>query len=242
MTLKNHVKNALHRLGYHVDRIRPGEFRFNPYEDMARLAGSGKDVVVMDVGANRGQSVLAFRRNFPSSVIHAFEPSPTTFAHLKEATINLENVHLNNSGLGAGSEHRILMEGSQDTVSSLLAPGRDFQWSPASRSVEVSMESLDFYCETKGIASITVLKSDTQGFDLEVLKGAIGMLTQHRVQMIFVELNFLAFYEGMPAFEDVYIFLKKLGFELVSFYNMAWTKSRLGWLDALFIDPNWSGS
>ena len=43
----------------------------------------------------------------------------------------------------------------------------------------------------------------------------------------------------MPSFEEVYLFLKNLGFELVSFYNITWQDSRLGWLDGLFIDPHW---
>ena len=39
--------------------------------------------VICDVGANNGQTVTALRRKFPLAAIHAFEPSPATFAEMQ---------------------------------------------------------------------------------------------------------------------------------------------------------------
>ena len=42
--------------------------------------------------------------------------------------------------------------------------------------VPVRVETLDGYCERHGIDSIDLLKVDTQGYDLNVLKGAAGRM------------------------------------------------------------------
>jgi FkbM family methyltransferase len=238
MTVKLHIKKALLHLGYEVRRIRPEQIGHDPFKDMQRLVDS-KAPVLFDVGANRGQSVAAFREYFPSSNVHAFEPSPSTFELLKAQINGAPNIHLSNIALGANCERKVLIENSQDTVSSLLPPGKEFRWGSVKSRTEVDVRSIDTYCEAAGITRIDILKSDTQGFDYEVLKGGLGMLQRHRIHMIYVELNFLDLYVGMPRFEEMYRFLKELGFDLVSFYNITWQESRLGWLDGLFIDPQW---
>jgi FkbM family methyltransferase len=240
--IKERIKKILLRLGYEVRRVRPEQIGRDPYKDMRRLVTSNEYPILFDVGANRGQSIALFRAHFPLPVIHAFEPAPSTFVRLKEQTVGIPNLHLNNIALGSNCERRPLVENSQDTVSSLLPPGKDYCWGDISAQTDVNVSSLDAYCESNNIARIDVLKSDTQGFDHEVLKGAINLLGEHRIHLVYTELNFLEVYEGMARVEEIYVFLKSLGFELVSFYDLCWHNCRLGWLDALFIDPLWIGA
>lgn len=239
MTMRGHIKKTLLHLGYEVHRIDPERIGRDPYEDMKRLLDSERAQILFDVGANRGQSVAAFRAHLPASIIHAFEPSPSTFELLKQETAGIPNLHLSNIALGSNCERRVLIENSQDTVSSILAPGKDYRWNQNMSHTDIDVRSIDTYCEANNIAAIDVLKSDTQGFDLEVLKGGLHMFQRHRVHLVYIELNFLDLYVGMPRFEEIYLLLKELGFELVSFYNFAWQESRLGWLDGLFIDPQY---
>ena len=79
------IKQALHRLGYDVQRIAsdPDEaMGRDPFADMKRLLGAKPSPVIFDVGANVGQSVGMFKQVFPSGMIHSFEPSPSTFREL----------------------------------------------------------------------------------------------------------------------------------------------------------------
>lgn len=239
MTIKEPIKKALLQFGYQVQRVKNGQIGHDPFEDMRTLADTEGPAILFDVGANRGQSVSTFHAHFPSSVIHAFEPGPSTFELLKNQTGGIPNLHLNNVALGSNCERKTLIESSVDTVSSLLPRGKDFHWGDVTSHTDVDVISIDSYCQSNGITHIDVLKSDTQGFDYEVLKGGLNMLTQHRIHLIFVELLFADLYVGMPSFEEIYLFLKNLGFQLVSFYNISWQDSRLGWLDGLFIDPHW---
>ena len=239
MTLKEQLKDALLHVGYQVRRVDRERIGRDPFQDMRRLTDSARPGIIFDVGANRGQSVAAFRAQFPSSVIHSFEPSPLIFEHLKQQTAGMPNLQLNNFAIGATRERRVLIENNQDTVSSLLAPGKDYRWNQPTRQTDVDITSIDTYCEDAGITQIDVLKSDTEGFDLEVLKGGLRLFQQHKVHLVYIELNFMDLFIGMPRFEEVWLFLRKLGFELVAFYNIRQFDSRLGALDGLFVDPLW---
>jgi hypothetical protein len=108
--------------------------------------------------------------------------------------------------------------------------------------VTVELNTVDQYSSQAGISQIDVLKSDTQGFEFEVLKGALGMLSQHRVHFMLIELLFLESYVGAPLFEDVYPFVKSLGFVPMGFYKQLHHGSfhtALAEIDGLFMDPNW---
>jgi hypothetical protein len=108
--------------------------------------------------------------------------------------------------------------------------------------VRIDVDTLDGYCSRAGITHIDVLKTDAQGFDYEVLKGASEMLGQHRVHLIFIELAFLESYVGAARFEETYRFLKECGFHLMAFYKQLHHGSHLAPLaeiDGLFIHPKW---
>jgi hypothetical protein len=92
------------------------------------------------------------------------------------------------------------------------------------------------------IDHIDILKSDTQGFDLEVLKGAQGVIGHGRVHLILIEINFAALYCGQPRFDEIYAWLSDRGFRLVSFYNACYMNHRIGWCDALFVNPNYESA
>jgi hypothetical protein len=78
------------------------------------------------------------------------------------------------------------------------------------------------------------LKSDTQGYDLEVLRGASRMLSEKRIALIYLEVTFSRIYQGSPRFDEVYGFLADHGMALVSFYDMIYQHKLLSWTDALF--------
>jgi hypothetical protein len=61
---------------------------------------------------------------------------------------------------------------------------------------------------------IDLLKIDTQGTEVDVLKGARQVLP--RVRMVWTEISFRAIYEGSALFADVHALLLQHGFRLYS--------------------------
>lgn len=227
------IKSAIRKLGLDVRRTGLGQ---DPFEDIARFIGS--QPVIFDVGANRGQTIDEVSRRFPGCTIHAFEPGQAAFASLSK-THRRDRVRLNNVALGAAPARREFFEHSASDMSSFLELGQDARNHIAgdvSSKLEVEIQTVDRYCFENGIDRIDLLKSDTQGFDLEVLKGAQRMLREGHVQMIYLEITFAKLYEQLPRPDDVYRFIVDHGFDLVSFYKFWHLNDRAGWTDALFVE------
>lgn len=166
--------------------------------------------IIFDVGANSGDYTRELQRAFPGATIHAFEPNPTIFESLKQTgavahCIALgsqpESLDLYNyeEGTGDGGGHASLHQG----VFSIVHGVDNVQ------SVKVQVTTLDLFCETHNIERIDYLKIDTEGHELDVLKGASRLLESGGIKAIQFEFNsmnvcsrvFLQdFYQILPGF------------------------------------------
>ena len=197
------------------------------------LAAAVEPTIIMDVGANTGQSVRRFKRLFPTSVIHAFEPSPVTFASLRDEATRHENVVANQMAVGNQIDPRLLYENEDSFMSSLLTQGAEC-WGSITRTIEVPMITIDRYCELHSIPRVTLLKTDTQGFDLEVIKGCRSIIEAGRLEMVLSEVNFADLYQGGAEPEDVFRWLRQHGMKVVAIYEQYFLHGYLGWMDVLF--------
>lgn len=84
-----------------------------------------------------------------------------------------------------------------------------------------------------------LLKIDTQGTELEVLKGAEETLKS--VLMVEVETEFNPFYEGQALFGDVDAFLRSRGFQFWDFQDMNRYSAKLGHTFDRFSDTSVGG-
>jgi FkbM family methyltransferase len=239
MFIKQALKKFFLMCGYEI-RALPHQNEWgsrygrDPYADM-RCLTEIEHPVVFDVGANVGQSISRFRRQFADPVIHAFEPNPEAFAELSRTTGDLPKLSLNNYGLGSTDEIRELVENTHSDMSSFLEPGPEC-WGEVKARRPTRISTLDQYGKLKAIERIDILKTDTQGFDLEVLKGAKQLLAGNRIHLVYLELNFFKLYENLPRFDAIYGFLADNGFSLVTFYQFFYKHDRLAWTDALFVN------
>ena len=206
---------------------------------MKRLVAHADPAVVIDVGANVGQSVGEFKRILPSAVIHSFEPSPLVFKELERRTGHFPGVSLNNVALGARIETKSFLENSRSTMSSFLALGKD-GWGEIDRKIDVEVQTLDGYARENSLAAIEILKTDTQGFDLEVLKGARGLMAENRIHLVYTELIFSDLYRDIPPVDEFLRFMREHGFQLVSFYRFYHQNNRASWSDGLFLNPDYA--
>jgi FkbM family methyltransferase len=239
---KRLTKNLLARMGYELRKTPlPGsapvqEFGIDPMRDMLRLTrspGLSCRPVVLDIGANVGDTVREFSFVFGNPLIHAFEPSPKTFQTLKANTSYIPAITLNNVGLGSRRSELSFHESEKPEMSSFLAPAKDC-WVESQSLQELPVRTVDDYCLEHSIDRIDVLKSDTQGYDLEVLRGAESMLTSGRVRLVYLEIIFSEMYSGLPGLDEIYRYLCDRGFGLVTFYKFYYQHNRAGWTDALF--------
>lgn len=233
---KRLIKRALRAVGLELRRSRAAQpIGQDPFHDIRQRVG--KDAVVFDVGANVGQTIDRFMGIMEDATIHAFEPGPVTFSKLQRAFGGFRNVYLTHSAVGSYSGSIMLHENMSSDMSSVLEPGPD-SWGSIYRVTETPIITVDDYCLRNGITKIDVLKSDTQGFELDVLRGSEAMLSGGKVHLVLLELIFSDMYKNLPRPDEILRHLADRGYSLVSFYPMAYQHERAAWMDALFINAN----
>ncbi len=230
------LRKASLSLGLQVSRVPRGTLGVDPYRDMRYLSVETESPVIIDAGANIGQSVHRFKELFSGSRIHSFEPSPATFVQLCDNTRRYSNVFTNNCGLGSAPGELPLLENSYSDMSSFLRPG-PLAWGNVVTETVVPVITVDDYVERTELPAVEILKIDTQGFDLEVLKGSSGLIESHRVHMVYMEFIFGPMYEGLPSYSEVLSYLTRVGMQLVCFYRFHFQDDVASWSDALFVDP-----
>lgn len=191
--------------------------------------------VVFDIGANIGQSALAYSREFPEAEIYSFEPVRATYEALTEATKKLPRVHPFQLGIGPEAGELLIHVGSDSKVSSIKSKR------PGDHEETVAVETIAGFVAKRGLERIDFLKVDTEGFDLEVLKGASSVLRQQRVHFIQVECQPLKSLNKNFAFVDFHSvaeFLGGFGYQLFGVYEQQpeWDGSnRILFWNAIFI-------
>jgi FkbM family methyltransferase len=91
---------------------------------------------------------------------------------------------------------------------------------------EIAVTTLDLAMEPLGLGTIDFIKLDTQGSELDILRGAERTLADPLLA-IQVEVEFTPLYEDQPLFADVATFLRSHGFESIDFealHSAAWMR------------------
>jgi hypothetical protein len=97
------------------------------------------------------------------------------------------------------------------------------------------VETLDHFCEEHDIHGIDILKSDAEGYDLEVLNGSKEMLQSGGVKIVYLEVNFADKFLGQGSFGQAFELLDRCGFRSASFYEVFRERDVAVWTDALFV-------
>ncbi len=143
-----------------------------------------EDGVFIDVGANIGlMSLVAALRIGENGQVIAFEPSRKTreIANHNIEINNLEDkITLMSSALGAKKEKKLLFDNLDiNRGAASLVKGKE-----SGEGEEIEITTLDSdYSQQK----IDVLKIDVEGYELEVLKGAVEILRRKKPPVLIVE-------------------------------------------------------
>lgn len=232
--MKKILKQIFKSIGYKFSKINKIVLLDeDPFLAIKNKLADG-DIVFFDIGANLGQTIKKMSSNYPEAKIYAFEPSKNCFETLK-TNFDTANVSLHNLAVGSSCGHLEFNEYSWSALNSLLK--RAYGTAKILETYLVEVITLDEFCKNNAISYINLLKTDTEGYELNVLKGASTMMEQNRIQFVYVEIFFNENYVGQSSFGDIYNFLLGNRFELVRFYDVLYTDDGIASkTDALFIN------
>jgi FkbM family methyltransferase len=197
-----------------------------PRKNFARLYKHllGRNLVVVDVGCRWGFADF-WQQLSPHIVLYGFDPDPAECERLR-ASYKDANVHLVPLALADASGERTLYLTREMACSSLYRPdpaltGSLPELACASEigTSKISVTTLDEWAAANRVAEIDFIKLDTQGAELDVLRG--GGRALESVRALEVEVEFNPIYIGQPLFGDVDRFLRDRGFVLWKLSTLA---------------------
>jgi FkbM family methyltransferase len=239
-SVKKLISGAFGALVYQVRRKAPIGWGVDAYLDLQRLLAGSRVDVVLDVGANLGETVASYRALFPAATVHAFEPFPDVHGRLAERFAQDRQVRAHNCAVtDIVGTRRFYVNRASATNSLLPLSAVASQWGGAEpqgpgRAIEVPATTLDQFCAAEALTGIDLLKMDIQGGEGMALQGAAGLLRRRAIRMICSEVLFAPLYEGQAYFCDLVAILNSHGYELFGVYNLEHTERGLGWGDAIF--------
>jgi FkbM family methyltransferase len=159
----------------------------------------GERPVILDVGANRGQSIRFFRTIFSPSLIHAFEPNNRLVALLTRR-YSTPDVIIHPMGMSDSAGELLFHENILDETSSFEAVQSDSLYLKTkgrvllvdekhltTRSYPVPVTTIDIFLQEAGIGEVAILKVDVEGHEKSVLHGAAKSLAAQKIRFIQLE-------------------------------------------------------
>jgi FkbM family methyltransferase len=225
--VKNSVLKVSRSLGYDIVPLR--EMRERDFAlHLGQLLSRLKVDCVLDVGANIGQ-YRDFLRNqvLYRGPIVSFEPVSRHVERLRDRARADADWHIEGYALGAEQGTLPINVMISDQFSSFLEPDH-------SRLPQYDVLNVPDHVETVAVQTLDAvlpvlrkrlgfsrpyLKLDTQGFDMEVLRG--GQSSLPGMLALQTEASVIGVYKGMPSYTDTIHYLDERGFDLTGMYTVS---------------------
>ena len=211
--MKNLIQNLAGVFGYKIMKMG-GDIL--DLDSITKSLITKSDPVIFDVGANKGQSIIRYKKLFQCPIIHSFEPNIDEVNILKQKYINDKDLYLNSVAVGDKRGNLEFNINACTGLSSFKNAIPNTTWiKKRSNTYKVDDKNfttekrntkiitLDDYVNEKNLSNIDILKIDTQGFEDKVLLGAQNLLKNNRIKLIQLELIFSEIYEKPLQIYDV---------------------------------------
>jgi FkbM family methyltransferase len=219
------------------------------FRSLAALAELAPEIIYVMCGA-RGEERNRLIAALPHARFLGFEPDEKS--HQQLARHAPPGYSYYKAAVGGRDEARTLYVTREPACSSLLKPNPGFfgQFTDCAEQIEVVGQrtvetvSMNSFLPEAGVAGCDFLELDTQGTELEILRGAEHFLLTTVVGLK-TEAEFSPLYEGQPLFGALDEYLRGFGFMLfdltrnryrrTAMHHDLITRGQLLWGDALYL-------
>ena len=192
--------------------------------DVRELPWPAEPNVIFDVGANIGQSAIPLSKAFPYATIQCFEPSAKNFTALLNATKNNNKIICHQIGISDLNGTASLILSEDNTMHHLSTSPSQSDHQEVINTVTLD----DFYQSNKLAPHLDILKIDTEGHDLHVLRGAKNLLEDQSIGVVYCEVSMNQSNTFHASFEKINEFMLGNGYSLLGIYEQAteWSEKK----------------
>jgi FkbM family methyltransferase len=176
---------------------------------------------IVDIGANKGQFAIFARNCFPKANIVSFEPLERPSRVYESLFQNDPRTRLVQAAIATARGTLSINVTAEDDSSSPLGVSKlqtEAFGTHVVDTVVVPCGPLSDYLRDSDLGRKNLLKVDTQGFELQVLRGAESLLD--RFDVIYCEISFVELYVGQALASEVISYLHHRNFDLAGVYNI----------------------
>ena len=190
---------------------------------------------VIDVGAYNGDWTRMFKEVFPASKILMIEAQANKTYILDDVCIDFQGDVFSEIAL-LGADHRKEVEFIQMKTGSSVFEENSSIKRNRKKIPQITLDSL-IDQRYKKFHPIDFLKLDVQGYEIEVLKGAMNLLKH--TEFVLMEASLIPINQGSPLIYEVMSFMENHGFRLLDFCSDSRRNDGALWqTDLLFIRSN----
>ena len=215
--IKHYVRNFI--LLHLPEIVEIGPRGITLFQDISNYLPTYEAETIFDVGANVGQSAKQYLQWFPQSTVYCFEPASAAFRQLQTSLQGNAEARCFQIALGSTKGTGSMVLQGRSLMSFLFDSSKTQEVTSEADFEPVEVETLDNFCRTNNITSISFLKVDTEGGDLEVLRGAETLLNEHRIDLVEVEVGMNPRNERHVPFETAKAHLESKNYFLFGLYE-----------------------
>jgi FkbM family methyltransferase len=190
---------------------------------------------VIDIGAHRGETINFLIKNFKYNKIYAFEPNSESYNVLKKEIRSFnknKDIYLINKGVGIKNEEKFLIESTDSTSatycnlksnSKYFKKKKFFFEYKTLKKQKTNILTLEAFFKEKKLKNVNYLKIDTEGYELNVIKG-LGKYIK-KIRLIHFEHHYDDMYIKNYTFQDIHIYLSKNNFRKIYKLKMFFRKT-----------------
>ena len=200
---------------------------------------SHKPIIVIDVGAHKGETISLFSKNFNIRSIDCYEASKKNFVFLKNFKKNKlkSKINIHNLALGAEEKEMDFFQTSESSSSTFCKIDFNSKYFKRKKKIldffhkenyivdkqKIKLTTLENEFTKFNYESIDILKIDTEGFEFDVIKGAKNKIKE--IKYIYFEHHFDSMIIKDYKFSQIHDYLTQFNFKKLVKIKMPFRKT-----------------